>query len=424
MNKDLIAVFEYLEREKGIKRDVVIAAIEESLCAAARKSIAGAANITVHIHPKTADIEVYCEKEIVECVEIPSLEISLESAREIDAECEVGQFIDVLTTPEGFGRIAAQKARHIIAQKLRHAECDVIHEEYRHRINEIVSGVVKRFVRGSNIIVDLGKVEALMPMRNYPKIEKYIVGDRITALLLEVAEAENGGAEVILSRSHPEFVKQLMIQEIPEISDGTVVIESIVREPGYRTKVTVRSLDPKVDPVGACVGMRGVRIKNVVRRLNNEKIDVVPYSSELVEQLQNALAPVEIKKIRVNEEDKEISIVIEDEDFATVIGKKGQNARLTGKLVGYNLEVNRISDYNREVELQRQAMTLTDDPALKVALEGIEGITDFMFGHFREEGFCTAEDFLRATPEQLMKISGLSRGPVEDILEKLRKQFL
>lgn len=424
MNKDLIAVFEYLEREKGIKRDVVIAAIEESLCAAARKSIAGAANITVHIHPKTADIEVYCEKEIVESVEIPSLEISLECAREIDTDCEVGQFIDVLTTPEGFGRIAAQKARHIIAQKLRHAERDVIHEEYRHRINEVVSGVVKRFVRGSNIIVDLGKVEALMPMRNYPKIEKYVVGDRITALLLEVAETENGGAEVILSRSHPEFVKQLMIQEIPEISDGTVVIEGIVREPGYRTKITVRSLDPKVDPVGACVGMRGVRIKNVVRRLNNEKIDVVPYSSELIEQLQNALAPVEIKKIRVNEEDKEISIVIEDEDFATVIGKKGQNARLTGKLVGYNLEVNRISDYNREVELHRQAMTLTDDPALDVALEGIEGIKDFMFQHFQEEGFCTAGDFLRATPERLMKISGLSRELVEDILEKLRKQLL
>lgn len=245
MNKDLIAVFEYLEREKGIKRDVVISAIEESLRAAARKSIAGASNITVTINPKTGNIDVYCEKEIVDEVEVAAQEISIEDARKIDPECEIGQFIDVVATPKDFGRIAAQKARQIITQKLRGAERDVIYEEYRHRINELVSGTVKRFVRGSNLIVDLGKVEAILPMKYYPKTEKYHIGEKVLALLCEVNDTENGGAEVVLSRSHPEFVKQLLIQEVPEINDGTVIIDKIVREAGYRTKLTVRSTDPK-----------------------------------------------------------------------------------------------------------------------------------------------------------------------------------
>lgn len=291
MNKDLIAVFEYLEREKGIKRDLVISAIEESLRMAARKSIQGAANITVSIHPKTGNIDVYCEKEIVDQVEVPAQEISIELAREIDPDCEVGQFIDVIVTPEDFGRIAAQKARQIISQKLRGAERDVIYEEYRHRTGELISGTIKRFVRGANLIIDLGKVEAIMPMKEYPKTEKYHTGEKVLALLLTVNDTENGGAEVVLSRSNPEFVRQLMIQEVPELNDGTITIDKIVRDPGYRTKFTVRSSDSKIDPVGACVGMRGMRVKNVMRELNNEKIDIIPASNDSVELLQNALSP-------------------------------------------------------------------------------------------------------------------------------------
>ncbi|CCB86909.1 transcription elongation protein nusA [Parachlamydia acanthamoebae UV-7] len=286
MNKDLIAIFEYLEREKGIKRNIVVAAIEESLRAAAKKSISGASNVTVTINPKSGNIDVYCEKEIVEEVEVEAQEISLQDAREIDPDCEIGQFIDVVATPKDFGRIAAQKARQIITQKLRNAERDVIYEEYRHRTNELISGTIKRFVRGSNVVIDLGKVEAIMPTKHYPKTEKYHVGEKVLALLYEVNETENGGAEVVLSRSHPEFVKQLMMQEVPELNDGIVVIDRIVREAGYRTKMTVRSTDSKIDPVGSCVGMRGIRVKNVVRELNNEKIDIIPYSQDPVELLQ------------------------------------------------------------------------------------------------------------------------------------------
>jgi transcription termination/antitermination protein NusA len=427
MNKDLIAVFEYLEREKGIKREIVISAIEESLRAAARKSIAGASNITVTIHPKTGNIDVYCEKEIVDEVEVLAQEISIEDARKIDPECEIGQFIDVIATPKEFGRIAAQKARQIITQKLRGAERDVIYEEYRHRLNELVSGTVKRFVRGSNLIVDLGKVEAILPMKYYPKTEKYHVGEKVLALLCEVNDTENGGAEVVLSRSHPEFVKQLLVQEVPEINDGTVIIDKIVREAGYRTKLTVRSTDSKVDPVGACVGMRGNRVKNVVRELHNEKIDIIPYSQDSIELLQNALSPIEIRKINVNEEDHTISIVVEDDDFAAVIGKKGMNARLNSQLIEYELEVQKMSDYNRALSLQRLQLAESTDTSFDERLTGIEGVNSLIFDHLVERWEATGSELtlrslITMSPEKLAEVPGISLDMAHKILEQLRKQ--
>lgn len=421
MNKDLIAVFEYLEREKGIKRQIVIDAIEESLQAAACKSITGASNVTVKINQKTGDIQVFCEKEIVDEVEVAAQEILLTDARELDPDCEIGQFIDVIVTPKDFGRIAAQKARQVIAKKLRGAERDVIYEEYRHRINDLVTGTVKRFAHGSNLIIDLAKIEAVMPTRHYPKTEKFQIGDKVLAVLLEVVDSENGGAEVILSRSHPEFVKQLMIQEVTEVSDGTVVIDKIVRDPGYRTKLTVRSNDPKVDPVGACIGMRGNRIKNVVRELHNEKIDIIPYSEDPVELLQNALSPIEIRKINVSEGDNTISIVVEDDDFAAVIGKKGMNARLNSQLIGYELEIQRLSDYNKTTELQRSELAESDDPELDQPLKPIEGVNKLIFDHLFE-AFGTPRLLLMATQEQLTKIPGINADMADRILDKIRKQ--
>lgn len=422
MNKDLIAIFEYLEREKGIQRSVVVEAIEESLRAAARKSIAGASNVTVSINPKTGNIDVYCEKEIVDVVEVAAQEISLEDARNIDPDCELGQFIDVLATPKDFGRIAAQKARQIITQKLRHAERDVIYEEYRHRIGELISGTVKRFFRGANLVVDLGKVEAVLPMKNYPKTENFRVGEKVLALLQTVNETENGGAEVVLSRSDPLFVKQLLIQEVPEISDGTVVIDKIVRDAGYRTKLTVRSTDGKVDPVGACVGMRGSRVKNIVREINNEKIDIIPFSDDPIELLQNALSPIEIRKIKVNEEDKVISIVVEDDDLAAVIGKRGMNARLNSQLIGYELEVQKMSEYKRALALQQLELAELNDPTLDEPLKEIEGVNKLIFEHLVAEGYNTPRALLKASTEQLAAIPGISAEMADRILEELRKQ--
>lgn len=422
MNKDLIAVFEYLEREKGIKREIVVSAIEESLTAAAKKSITGASNVSVTINPKTGNIDVYSEKEIVDDVEVAAQEITLEDARAIDPDCEIGQFIDVLVTPRDFGRIAAQKARQIITQKLRGAERDVIYEEYRHRINELVSGTVKRFVKGANLVIDLGKVEAIMPMKHYPKTEKYKIGDRVFAVLLEVNDTEMGGAEVILSRSHPEFVKQLMVQEVPEISDGTIIIDKIVRDAGYRTKLTVRTTDSKIDPVGACVGMRGARVKNVVRELKNEKIDIIPFSNDPIELLQNALAPIEIRKISINEDEGVISIVIEDDDYAAVIGKRGMNARLNGQLIGYDIEVQRMSDYNRTRAIQRSELASSEDPTLDQPLQRIEGMNKLIFEHLVQEGFSTPRSLLMSSPEDLAKVPGISIDMADQILEQIRKQ--
>lgn len=422
MNKDLIAIFEYLEREKGIKREVVISAIEESLQAAARKSVAGASNVTVTINPKTGNIDVYCEKEIVEEVEVPSQEISLEAAREIDPDAQIGQFIDVVVTPKDFGRIAAQKARQIITQKLRSAERDVIYEEYRYRLHELISGTVKRFTKGTNLVIDLGKVEAIMPSREYPKTEKHQIGEKVLALLAEVKDTENGGAEVILSRSNPEFVRQLLVQEVPEVNDGTIIIDKIVRDPGYRTKLTVRSTDPKIDPVGACVGMRGNRVKNIVRELHNEKIDIIPFSDDPIELLQNALSPIEIRKISLNEDEHLISIVVDDDDFAAVIGKKGMNARLNSQLIGYDLEAQRMTDYNRTMAIQRQELAAVKDPTLDQPLENIEGVNSLIFDHLVAEGYNTMRSLLQATPEQLAAIPGISVELADKILEQIRKQ--
>lgn len=427
MNKDLIAVFEYLEREKGVKREIIIAAIEDSLVQAAKKSVSGASNVTVQINPRTGAIDVFSEKEIVDEVEIEAQEISLEAARELDPDSEIGQFIDVKVTPKDFGRIAAQKARQIIQQKLRGAERDVIYEEYRHRVGELISGTVKRFVRGMNLIIDLGKVEAIMPMRHYPKTEKYHVGEKVLALLHEVSDTENGGAEVVLSRSHPDFVRQLVAQEVPEISDGTVIIDKIVRDPGYRTKLTVRSTDIKVDPVGASVGMRGMRVKNVMRELKNEKIDIIPYSSDPIELLQNALSPIEIRKISINPEDRVISIVVDDDAFAAALGKRGMNARLNSELIDHEIEIQRMTDYKKSMAVQRLEMAESEDPALDQPLTHVEGVNSLIFEQLHEafkneEGVITPRILLQATAEELSKVPGISVDIADKILDQIRKQ--
>lgn len=427
MNKDLVAIFEYLEREKGIKREIVVNAIEESLQIAARKSIQGLTNVSVSVNSKTGEIEVFSEKEIVEIVEIPEEEISLEIAREIDPDCQVGQWIKVAVTPENFGRIAAQTARQVISQKLRGAERDVIYEEYRHRVNEIVSGTVKRVVRGATLIVDLGKVEGILPDRFYPKIERYTVGQRVQAMILEVRDTDNGGAEVILTRSHPEMVAQLFMQEVPELIDGIVEIKKIVRDAGYRTKMAVSTTDSKVDPLGACVGVRGTRVKNIIRELNNEKIDIIPFSNDPIQLLKNALDPVIIKKLDYNKEEGTVTIVVDDEDYPTVLGKKGMNARLNAKLIDMTLLVRKSSEYQKEIRFDRQRLSLSEDPELDQPLEEIEGVKtstkdQFVLDSLKEAGFDTLRKVLSATPEELKKITSITHEMIEEILDKIRKK--
>lgn len=422
MNKDLIAIFEYLEREKGIKREFVIKAIIDSLRAAARKSVKGLGEkVSVEIHPKTGEIEVFTQKKIVEKVANPSEEISIEEARALEPECQVGQWLEISITPQDFGRIAAQAARQIITQKLKGAERDVIYEEYRHRAGEIISGTVKRFIRGRTVVVDLGKVEAILPERNYPKLERYNVGDKVQALLLEVRDTDNGGAEVILTRSHPEFVAQLFTQEVPELHDKTVSIEKIVRDPGYRTKLAVLSYDPKVDPVGTCVGVRGTRIKNIIRELNNEKIDVVPFSDDPIQLLENLLAPTQVRKLKSYED--RVWMVVADEDYPTVIGKKGMNARLIGQMIGREIDVQKISEYQKILTIQMGELADSADPSLDEKLK-IEGVSGLIIESLVSAGYTTLREFMQAQPADLpSKVPGVNYYDLADkILEQLRKK--
>lgn len=424
MNKDLLAIFEYLEREKGIKREVIIGAIEEALLSAARKSIKGLLNISVQVSPKTGDIEVTAQKEVVDKVTYPDEEMTLEEAKVINPYAEIGQWIDILCTPQDFGRIAAQTALQIITKKFRAAEREVIHEEYRHRINEIISGTAKRQVQKGTWIVDLGKVEGILPDRFYPKTEKYNVGDRISALLLDVRDAENGGAEVILTRSHPEFVKQLFYQEVPELQDGTVTIEKIVRDPGYRTKLAVKSSEPKVDPVGACVGVRGTRVKNIIRELNNEKIDIIPYSDDPIQLLIRALAPIEIRKIDVNEKDKVVTIIVDDESYPAVLGKRGMNARLNGELIDAELQVQKMSTYQQQTNLQRQQLALAEDASLdiKIDVDGMSPLLKLALTSVIAAGYDTPRKLLKATPQELSQIPEISVELATKILEEIVKK--
>lgn len=421
MNKDLIAVFEYLEREKGIKRETIIDAIEESLQVAARKSLKGVGLVSVSVDPKLGTINVTAEKEIVENIEYPEEEITLDEAREIDLNCEMGDFVQVPIPPIDLGRIAAQTARQVISQKLRSAERDVIYEEYRHRLYEIISGTVKRVVKGATLIVDLGKVEAILPDRFYPKTEKYHVGDRIQALLWEVRDTENGGAEVVLSRSHPEMVVELFKQEVPELSDGIVGVKKIVREAGYRTKIAVFSNDPRVDPLGACVGVRGTRVKNIILELNNEKIDIVIYTEDTVQLLYSLLHPIEPKKLSYDQEKGIIYLIVEDEDYPIVIGKRGMNARLNAELVGAELSVKKQTDYQSELTFERQQIQHEESPELDIEINTIEGVNQFIIDSLKEGGFDTPRKILNNSSKELSKEIGISVEMADDLIEKLRK---
>ncbi len=424
MNKDLIAMFEYLEREKGISRDVMVNAIEEALITAARKGGRGMTNITVSVNKKTGDILAMTEKEIVAKVEYPAEEISLEEAREIDPDCEEGQWLEIEIDPQSYGRIAANVARQMISQKIRGAEKEVIYEEYRHRIGELITGTVRRVTKGHTLIVDLGKIEAILPGRFYPKSEKYHIEDRILVLLYDVQETENGGAEIVLSRSHPDFVAALFVSEVPEINDGVIEIKKIVRDAGYRTKMAVISNNDKVDPVGACVGMRGARVKNIIRETGGEKIDILPYSEDPFILLKNALSPCEIKHAEFFEEENRVQLIVKDEDYPIVLGKHGSNARLTAELVGMKIDFHKKSEYQKQMILERKQLSLLDNPVLDEKITSLPNINSLILDNVLSAGFNTARKLLETKPLDLSTISDISLEMADNILEEVRNSVI
>src|SRR5712664_2834470 len=337
MNADFLAFVELWEREKGISRDILVGAVQESLLSAAKKAVGPARELRVAIDPKNGDIKAFAKLVVSERVISTHDQISVFDARRIKSDAQVGEEVEVEVTPVGFGRIAAQYAKQALMQHIRRAEKQLIFTEFKDRVGDIISGTVRRFER-SDVLVDLGKYEALLANRERVPTEEYQVGERIRCYVKAVEQGPHG-PEIILSRADPRFVTKLFQLEVSEINDGTIEIKGIAREPGFRTKLAVWTRDEKVDPVGACVGLRGQRVKNIVRELNNEKVDIIRWSSNVREYVTNALAPAKLKSFEIDEARKRARILVSEDQLSLAIGKRGQNARLTSKLTGWQVDI-------------------------------------------------------------------------------------
>ena len=327
MNNELVTILNYMEKDRGIDREILIQAVEYALQTAARRNLGSDEDVRIEIDRETCDIKAFSERLVVDSARPGEGEISLSRARKVKSDAQVDDMVEVEVTPSNFGRIAAQAAKQAILQKIRQAERDMVYEEYKDRVGDIVSGAVRQFNR-SDIIVDLGRAEAVIPSKERVPTEEYQVGDRIRGYVIDVQKSTSGPG-VILSRSHPNFVMKLFELEVSEIVDGVVEVKGIAREPGYRTKIAVVSHDEKVDPVGACVGMRGIRVKNIVRELSGEKIDIIRWSDDVKTYVTNALSPAKLLKVTIDENMSNLVHVVADvEQLSLAIGKRGQNVRL------------------------------------------------------------------------------------------------
>ncbi len=346
MNRELISVIDEIGRQKGIDKTKVIGAIEAALQTAAKKRFGQAENIQVEIDAKTGEISVVSKKIIVDSVTNPKAEISLKEARQYDSEAEVGDEIGSMIEMDELGRIAAQTAKQVIFQKVREAEWEAVQKEYSTRQGDLVNGIILGMER-RNYLVDLGKTEALLPIQEQIPRETYRRGDRVKAMLLEVRRTPKD-VQVILTRSHPQFVSKLFELEVPEVMEKIVEIKAVVREPGDRTKIAVTSREKAVDPVGACVGIKGSRVQAVVRELRGEKIDIITWTSDPRVFIAEALNPATIEKVGVDEEKKSALVVVADSQLSLAIGKNGQNVRLAARLTGWKIDIISATEYEKE----------------------------------------------------------------------------
>lgn len=408
MNAELIAMLDYLEREKGIRRELLIEAISEAILASSKKSFtSNTRELRVEMDEKSGTIRAFSKLIVTEKVQNPHDEISLEKARRINPDAVPGDEVQVEVPPRDLGRIAAQAARQAINQRIRQIEKDMIYDEFKDRAGEIVSGTVRRFEK-SDVILDLGRFEGTMPSKERVVTEEYNVGDRLRAYVVAV---ENGarGPEIILSRSHPNFVRRLFEIEVSEIADRTVEMKMIAREAGYRTKVAVHSADPKVDPVGACVGMRGTRVKNIVRELNNEKVDIIRWDEDPVVFAQAALKPAVIKSLSLDEATHSIQVIVDKDDLSLAIGRRGQNARLTAKLTGWEVDIKEDKSAEEAMESRKAEAALSLTEALSVTDEEAQTLAD--------GGMNSIEAIVTAEAEDIAEVLGCDAERAEKILK-------
>lgn len=445
MSQELIHVIDQISKEKGISKEMVVEAVESALVSAAKKKY-GAQRIAVQIDPKRGDIIMYAYKKVVAEVSNPDEEITLEEALTLYPEAQMDGEVPLQVEFQGFGRIAAQTARQVIVQKVREAERDVILKEFNDKIGQLVNGIVLRHEKGAYYI-DLGKTEAVLPAREQVPRESYRRGDRVRAYVLEVRDTSKG-PQVVLSRAHPDFVSRLFEMEVPEIYENIVEVKAVVREAGDRTKIAVASKEAQVDPVGACVGMKGSRVQAVVRELRGEKIDIIPWSEDPRIFIAKALSPAVVEKVGVTEEDRSALIVVADSQLSLAIGKKGQNVRLAAKLTGWKIDILSESEYDQERQKEREqeieaaiveetrkmaeeneaaenmeaevAGTASDDAQTGSDLKIIEGVGQKTAEQLIEAGYDTVEKIAAMSDEDILAIPGIGEKTAQKILLSAR----
>ena len=407
---ELLQIADAVARDKSIDKTLVIDAMEDALARAARSRYGHETNVKAEINPTTGETRLWRLLEVVELVENDSAEITLEEARHRNPEAEFGDFMSEPLPPIEFGRVAAMAAKQVITQKVRDAERDRQYEDFKDRVNEIINGIIKRVEYG-HVIVDLGRAEAIIRRDQQLPRENYRNGDRVRALIVEVRR-ETRGPQIFLSRAHPQFMAKLFEQEVPEVYDGVIEIKAVARDPGSRAKIGVLSNDSGIDPVGACVGMRGSRVQAVVNELGGEKIDIVPWNDNNATFVVNALAPAEVSKVVLDEELERIEVVVPDEQLSLAIGRRGQNVRLASQLSGYEIDIMTEEEESkkRQEEFQRRSERF---------MEGLD-VDDMMAGLLVSEGFARIEEIAFVEIDELLEIDGIDEGTAEELQARAR----
>jgi N utilization substance protein A len=370
-NKELILALEDLEKEKGIKKEYLLESIESALVTAYKRNFDALENVKVVMDKQTGATYVYSIKEVVERANDPVQEISLDEAKKINKSIQIGDNVEIEIVPKNFGRIAAQTAKQVIVQKIREAEREILYNDYSDKKGEIVSGPIQKAERGI-VVMDLGKLEGVMPLKEQIPTENYNVNDKIKAYVVDVEKGEKGAPQVIVSRSHPDFVRKLLEFEIPEIYEGLIEIKSVSRDPGKRSKVAVYSQDPNIDPVGSCVGQRGIRIQNVINELHGEKIDVIEWNPDISIYIAAALLPAKIMAVDSKEDEKFAQVIVPDDQLSLAIGKAGQNARLAARLTNWKIDIKSESQFRQMLQEQANSENKEESSEKEDSSEEIE----------------------------------------------------
>jgi len=421
MASALYQSIEILSREKGIEPEIVVGAVEDAIALATRKYYKTVENMRGEMDKETGEIRAYVYKTVVETpeqVEDPDNQLALEAARELAPEVEVGGELRFYKDTSPLGRIAAQMAKQVIFQKVREAERDTVFNEYAHRAGEILTATVKR-LEPMDVIFDLGKAEARMPKREQSRLEQFAIAERVRVVLLRVDRAAKG-PQVIVSRAAPALVQSLFQSEVPEIYDGTVSIRAIAREAGERTKIAVQSRDKDVDPVGACVGMKGMRVQSIIRELRGEKIDIIEFSEEVTTFAEKALQPAKVARVSITDlAEKQLEVIVDDTQLSLAIGKKGQNVRLAAKLLQWKIDIKSEEEKRQEVEQQMQAMGGGPSTPIEQVTELGESVMEKLIA----AGITTVESLADMTAEELSEIPGIGEKTVEKIAVAVRHYF-